>query len=209
MRRPRPRRSWRRKSPRPKPKRPLSQSPQNQKRKPVSVAITGRPGGGKSEALQAFARHGAATLSSDDVVHDLIAGDPEVRAALEQRLGTTDRARIAEIVFGDRAELAWLEALLHPRVVARYVEWRDRQTAPLTATEVPLLYETGGESRFDKVVVITAPSELRDARQGAMPDDRETRLIDDQEKLKRADYAYVNTGSLDDLDAFVKSVVDD
>jgi len=133
-----------------------------------------------------------------------------VRAALEQRLGTTDRTRIAEIVFSDRAELAWLEALLHPRVVARYLDWRERQTAALTATEVPLLYETGGESRFDKVVVITAPSEVRDARrQGAVPDDRETRLIDDEEKVKRADYAYVNTGSLDDLDAFVKSVVDD
>ena len=133
-----------------------------------------------------------------------------MRAALEQRLGTTDRTRIAEIVFSDRAELAWLEALLHPRVVARYLDWRERQTAALTATEVPLLYETGGESRFDKVVVITAPSELRDVRRrGAMPDDRETRLIDDEEKLKRADYAYVNTGSLDDLDAFVKSVVDD
>ncbi len=133
-----------------------------------------------------------------------------MRAALEQRLGTTDRTRIAEIVFSDRAELAWLEALLHPRVVARYLDWRERQTAALTATEVPLLYETGGESRFDKVVVITAPSKLRDVRRrGAMPDDRETRLIDDEEKLKRADYAYVNTGSLDDLDAFVKSVVDD
>jgi dephospho-CoA kinase len=203
MRRPRPRRSRRR-------RKSLRLSPKQSQKKPLSVAITGKPGGGKSEALQAFARHGAATISSDDIVHDLIARDADVRTALLGRFGTTQRDEIAKIVFADRAELDWLESLLHPRVVVRYLDWRGRQTAALTATEVPLLYETGGESRFDKVVVITAPSEVRDARrQGAMPDDRETRLIDDEEKVKRADYSYINTGSLDDLDAFVKAVVDD
>jgi hypothetical protein len=64
-------------------------------------------------------------------------------------------------------------------------------------TEVPLLYETGGDERFDKVVVITAPKALREARREPLPGDRETRLIDDKEKMKRADYAYVNTGSLE------------
>ena len=91
-----------------------------------------------------------------------------------------------------------------------YLHWREQQSAPLAVTEVPLLYETGGDERFDKVVVITAPNDLRDARRRwPMPDDRETRLIDDEEKVKRADYSYVNAGSLDDLDAFVESVVDD
>ena len=70
-------------------------------------------------------------------------------------------------------------------------------------TEVPLLYETGGDERFDKVVVITAPKALREARREPLPGDRETRLIDDKEKAKRADYAYVNTGSLEELDEFV------
>ena len=186
----------------------LRLSKKQSRKKPLSVAITGGIGAGKTEALKAFARHGAATVSSDEIVHDLIENDEHVRSALLERFGTTRRSEIAEIVFGDRDELAWLEALLHPRVVDRYLEWRERQTAPLTVTEVPLLYETGGESRFDKVVVITAPTELRDSRR-PMPDDRETRLIDDEEKVKRADYSYVNTGSLDDLDAFVKSVVDD
>ena len=76
-------------------------------------------------------------------------------------------------------------------------------------TEVPLLYETGGDERFDKVVVITAPKALREARREPLPGDRETRLIDDKEKTKRSDYAYVNTGSLEDLDEFVSSVVQD
>ncbi len=188
----------------------LRLSKKQSRKKPLSVAITGGIGAGKTEALKAFARHGAATVSSDEIVHDLIENDEHVRSALLERFGTTRRSEIAEIVFGDRDELAWLEALLHPRVVDRYLEWRERQTAPLTVTEVPLLYETGGESRFDKVAVITAPTELRDSRRRRpMPDDREARLLDDEEKVKRADYAYVNSGSRDELAAFVKSVVDD
>lgn len=126
---------------------------------------------------------------------------------MQDRLGTTDRAQIAKIVFADREQLAWLEALLHPRVVARYLEWRDRQEAPLTVSEVPLLYETGGETRFDKVVVVTAPKALRDARRTPFPGDRELRLLPDREKAKRADFAYVNSGSLEELDAFVEGVV--
>ena len=130
-----------------------------------------------------------------------------MRAALLERFGTTRRSDIAERVFADRDELTWLEALLHPRVSLRYLEWRERQTAPLTVTEVPLLYETGGDERFDKVVVITAPKALRDARREPMPGDREGRLLDDKEKVKRADFSYVNTGSLEELDQFVAGVV--
>jgi len=132
-----------------------------------------------------------------------------VKGALLDRYGTTKRSDIASIVFSDREELAWLEGLLHPRVVQHYLAWRERQTAPVAVTEVPLLYETGGDARFDKVVVISAPKSLREARREPLPGDRETRLIDDKEKAKRADYAYTNTGSLEELDEFVGSVVED
>ena len=70
-----------------------------------------------------------------------------------------------------------------------------------------MLYETGGEDRFDAVVVVTAPAEVRAARRGDI-DDRESRLIPDEEKAQRADYAYVNDGPLDDLDEFVGNVVE-
>jgi dephospho-CoA kinase len=151
-------------------------------------------------------------MSSDAIVHDLIERDADVRAALEQRFGTTDRAKIGEIVFRDREQLAWLEALLHPRVVERYLLWReDLEQLPepprVSVTEVPLLYEVGGDLRFDNVVVITAPKALREARREALPGDRETRLLDDKEKVKRADYSYINTGSLEELDAFVAGVL--
>jgi dephospho-CoA kinase len=72
--------------------------------------------------------------------------------------------------------------------------------------EVPLLYEVGAESRFDRVVVITAPAKLREAR-SRVRDDRESRLLPEREKVKRADFVYVNTGTLDDLDAWVAELM--
>ena len=178
--------------------------------RPVTVAITGGIAAGKSEALAAFARHGAATASSDAVVHDLLAHDEEVRAAIRERWGdgaVGDRRRIGEIVFADRGELEWLERLLHPRTRAAVDAWVRQVDAPLAAVEIPLLYETGGESRFDAVVVVTASPATRAARRPA-PDDRESRLIPDEEKLARADFAYVNDGSLAALDSFVSGVVE-
>ena len=181
---------------------------------PLNVAITGGIGAGKSEALRAFARHGAATASADEIVHRLYA-DPDVQQALVERWGehvlsdgAVDRKRVGEIAFADRDELLWLEALLHPRVVAEQARWRAEQTAPLAVVEVPLLYEIGGESRFDAVVVITAPEETRRERtEVADVTERQGRLLADEEKAELADFVYVNEGSLDDLDDFVRSVV--
>jgi dephospho-CoA kinase len=72
---------------------------------------------------------------------------------------------------------------------------------------VPLLYETGGDKRFDKVVVITAPAKVREQRRRVAPDNRDTRLLPDEQKVERADFAYVNTGTLDELDAWVEQVM--
>ena len=86
-----------------------------------------------------------------------------MRAALEERFGTTDRAGIGAIVFRDPEQLAWLEALLHPRVRREYLAWLDGLDgrAEVAVIEIPLLYETGGEALFDAVVVVTAPEETR------------------------------------------------
>jgi len=187
---------------------------------PVAVAITGGIGAGKSTALESFRRHGAATVSSDEIVHHLLATDPDVKQALVERLGedilgadgAPDRERIALRVFKDRDALDFLEKLLHPLVSREYLTWREQLAAlpnppKVCVTEVPLLYEVGGETRFDKVVVITAPSKLREARRGGRKDDRESRLLDDREKAKRADYVYVNTGTPEELDAWVAGVL--
>jgi dephospho-CoA kinase len=192
-------------------------------RRPVAVAITGGIGAGKSEALKAFARHGAAVVSSDEIVHHLLGTDEEVKRELVARFGhgivdpgsgAVDRRAVASIVFDDPEALAYLESVLHPRVAAEYLRWRDAlgqldDPPAVCVTEVPLLYETGGNERFDKVVVITAPRQLRDARTNGLPGRREQRLIDDREKVKRADWSYVNSGGLDELDAFVAGVMEE
>jgi dephospho-CoA kinase len=122
-----------------------------------------------------------------------------------------DRAAVARVVFEDPRELDWLEELLHPRVVREHAAWREEVSRsesppPVTVTEVPLLYETGGEKRFDAVVVITASPEVR-AQRRPVPDNREARLLPEKEKLRLADYSYVNDGTLEELDAFVADVL--
>jgi dephospho-CoA kinase len=153
-------------------------------------------------------------------VHHLLRADVDVRAALVERLGEAildedgipDRAAIAAIVFDDPDALAFLEGLLHPLVSREYLIWRE-QLAALDApprvcvTEVPLLYEAGSETRFDRVVVVTAPRQLREQRRHAPQDNRDARLIDDAEKIARADYHYVNTGTPEDLDAWVAGLM--
>ena len=188
--------------------------------RPLAVAITGGIGAGKSTALECFRRHGAATVSSDEIVHHLLSTDPDVQRALVERLGeeilgedgAPDRERIALHVFRDREALDFLEKLLHPLVSREYMAWREQlaklpNPPKVCVTEVPLLYEVGAETRFDKVVVITAPTKLRQARRGGRTDDREARLVPDREKVKRADFVYVNTGTPDQLDAWVAEVM--
>ena len=189
-------------------------------RRPIAVAITGGIGAGKSTALEAFRSHGAATVSSDEIVHHLLAADDEVRDAIVARLGEgmlgedgrPDRGLIAQAVFGDREQLEWLEGLLHPIVSREYLTWREQLAAlddppRVCVTEVPLLYEVGAEERFDKVVVITAPTKLREQRRRVVQDDRDARLLPDREKVPRADFHYVNTGSFEDLHAWVGGVM--
>ena len=170
--------------------------------------------------LRAFARHGAAVISSDEIVHELLRSDPEVKTAVLERFGEgvlaengeIDRAKVGKVVFSDPPALRWLEQLLHPRVVARYLGWREALAAlpdppAVCVTEVPLLYEVGGESRFDKVVVVTASPEARVSRRIGPLREREQRLVPEEEKLKRADFVYVNDGSLAELDGFVSGVM--
>ena len=188
--------------------------------RPLAVAITGGIGAGKSEALGAFRRHGAATVSSDEIVHRLLREDEDVSRELVDRfgdrilddVGQIDRGAIAKLVFGDRDQLDWLERLLHPRVAQEYLDWREQlgrlpNPPNVCVTEVPLLYEVGGDERFDKVVVITAPPEIRAERSQMAGELREGRLLPDEEKAQRADFVYVNDGTLDQLDAFVADVM--
>jgi dephospho-CoA kinase len=184
------------------------------------VALTGGIGAGKSEALAAFERLGAATLSTDRVAHDLLE-DEQVKAALVERWGEevapgggVDRDRVGEIVFADREELAWLESVTHPRVGAHVLEWRQ-QLDPAVAVaviEVPLLFEAAMEDAFDATVAVVADDRIRDARlrergQGGL-EGREARQLDQAEKATRADHVIRNDGSLAELESEVSRLIE-
>ena len=159
-------------------------------------------------------------ISSDEIVHRLLREDEEVKRAIVERFGKgvlgtdgeIDRERVGEVVFADPAELDWLERLLHPLVSAEYLRWRDElarlpEPPAVCVTEVPLLYEVASDGSFDAVVVITASPEVRVSRHIRPMQGRERRLLPDEEKAAKADYVYVNHGSLEELDAFVSGVL--
>ena len=185
--------------------------------RPLLVGLTGGIGSGKSEALAAFARHGAAILSSDAVVHDLYRR-PEVKEAVAARFGAevladggeVDRSRLGAAAFAERDGLRFLEGLLHPLVadeLVRSTAAASERGDALVVHEVPLLFEGGLEGRYDLVVLVTAPDELRRARAGARFDQRSSSQLPEGDKRARAGVVYVNDGSLDELDAFVAALV--
>jgi dephospho-CoA kinase len=185
---------------------------------PPCVALTGGIGSGKSEALAAFAACGAATLSSDQVVHDLY-GDREVATAVAERFGpgvlseggAVDRAALGARAFAQEGGIAYLEGLLHPRIERRRRAWIEEQAGrrpppPLLVCEVPLLFEVGAERAFDAALLVTAPEEVRRRRVEARGQDfdaRSARQLPEEEKAARADRVLVNDGVIDDLRAWV------
>ena len=178
------------------------------------VGLTGGLGAGKSEALRALGELGAATLSTDAVVHDLLASD-ELRDVVVARLGEEvaadgrlDRSLIAERVFGDDEARRWLEGELWPRVGQRVAEWKQEVDAldpppPAAVVEVPLLFESGMEAVFDATIAVVADEDVRAERAGARGHaalaERTGRQLSQEEKSQKADFEVRNEGTLDEL----------
>lgn len=187
---------------------------------PLKIGLTGGIAAGKSEALAAFARLGAATLSSDAVVHDLLESEP-LRGRMVERWGPevalesgVDRARIGEIVFADPDQLTWLEAQIHPLVGERTAAWIAALPAgtEVAVVEVPLLFEVGRDGVFDTTVAVVAAEELRReraaARGHALVDEREARQLTQEEKASRADHVVANDGSVEDLERSLSALIE-
>ncbi len=184
----------------------------------VRVALTGGIGSGKSTALAMFASRGAAVLSSDAVVHELLER-PGIRKRVAARLGIealpggeAGRRRLAGIVFGDDARLGSLEDVLFPLVRARITEWLATAGAgaPVAVVEIPLLFESGMEDMFDQVVLITAPEEMRRERYGGGTADfakRAQRQLPEEEKRLRAQVVFENTGLPGLMEQFVAGLM--
>ena len=176
--------------------------------------MTGGIGAGKSTALEALERLGAAVLSTDRVVHELYQS-LEVRDAVAQRFGAdvlsdgaVDRALVAERAFATPDGRAWLEELLWPKVGERMAGWRqalEGSSPPARAAvvEVPLLFESGMEAAFDATIAVIADEDLRAERAGARGHqalaERSARQLTQQEKAQRATYTVVNDGTVEQL----------
>jgi len=188
--------------------------------RPLTIGLTGGIAAGKSEALAAFERLGAATISSDAVVHELLETEPLLPRLVERwgrRVapgGTVDRDRIVSNVFADTEELKWLEGQIHPLVGERIGAWLTSLPAgaDVAVVEVPLLFESGMEKVFDTTVAVIASDELRRERAAgrghALVDEREARQLAQQEKATRAEHVVENDGSVEDLERELSALVE-
>jgi dephospho-CoA kinase len=178
------------------------------------VGLTGGLASGKSEALRALGELGAATLSTDEVVRELLESD-ELRDEIVERLGpgvapggSLDRSKVAERVFGDEGDRKWLEGVLWPRVGERVMGWRQEVDAlepppPAAVVEVPLLFEAGMDDAFDHTIAVVAEEDVRAARAGdrghAAVDSREQAQLTQEEKAQCADFVVRNDGTVEEL----------
>jgi len=187
---------------------------------PLKIGLTGGIAAGKSEALKAFARLGAATLSSDAVVHELLGGE-ELREKLVARWGPEvapegklEREKVGEIVFADPEQLTWLESQIHPLVQRRTAEWLLGLPVEteVAVVEVPLLFEAGNHGAFDTTVAIVTADEVRReraaARGHALVDEREARQLTQPEKAERAEHVIANDGSVEDLERALSALLE-
>ena len=188
------------------------------------IGLTGGIGAGKSVALDALERLGAAVLSTDRVVHDLYQSDDELTTAIVERFGPSvapegvvDRGALARSAFARGEDRAWLEGQLWPRVGARIAAWRKAiaRTSPpprAAVVEVPLLFEAGMEGAFDATIAVIADEGVRSTRAAARGhqalDERAERQLPQQEKAARAAYVVTNDGTPDELETKLSGILE-
>jgi dephospho-CoA kinase len=186
------------------------------------IGLTGGMGAGKSTALKALERLGAAVQSSDAVVHELYEG-AQLREAVVARWGeevapggVVDRAEVARRAFADEGGRTWLEATIWPLVGERMGNWlaqaRALEPAPRAiVVEVPLLFEAGMEGAYDATIAVVASEPLREQRAAqrghALTAERAARQLSQDEKAARATYVVANDGSIEELERELSAVL--
>jgi len=187
----------------------------------IVLGLTGSIGMGKSTTSRMFEEEGVPVHDSDRAVHRLYEGEaaPIVDAHFPGTTvnGRVDRARLADAVVGNQEALKKLESLIHPLVrrdADRFVEEHRRIGTPLVVLDIPLLFETGGTSRVDKIVVVTAPAHIQRERVLARPGMTEekfekilARQVPDDEKRKRADFIIDTSEGLDAAREAVRKII--
>lgn len=181
------------------------------------IGLTGGVAAGKSEALAAFGRLGAATVSADELVHDLLDREP-LRTEIEGRWGPdtvvdgrVDRHAVGSMVFEDPEELSWLESKVHPLVREEIASWVSRAGSGVAVVEVPLLFEGEFHGRFDATVAIVADEDVRrgraEARGQAGLEGREARQLSQEEKAGMADHVVANDGTVEELESALRDLL--
>jgi dephospho-CoA kinase len=189
---------------------------------PPFVALTGGIGAGKSTALAAFERLGAAVISTDAIVHELYRTDA-VRDAVVARFGVevapngvVDRGALATRAFAAHVDRVWLEQLLWPLVRDRVSAWHEQmlRTEPpprALVAEVPLLFEAGSEDMYDATIAVIADEQVRDARAQERGHhallERDARQLSQEEKAARSRFVVVNDGSVQELEQKLSAIL--
>lgn len=187
----------------------------------ITLGLTGSIGMGKSTVAAMFADAGVPVFDADAAVHRLQGPAGRVVAAIEARFpGTTgesgvNRTALAEAVLGDAAAMRALEAIVHPAVAEERAAFlAEHADAPLVVLDVPLLFETGGDARVDRVAVVSAAAEVQRARVLARPgmtpakfDAILTRQLPDAEKRARADFVIPTDVPMAETRAAVAGVI--
>ncbi len=187
----------------------------------ILLGLTGSIGMGKSTTAAMFREAGVPVHDSDETVHRLYSG--KAAPLIEARFpgvvvgGTVDRDRLAAAVLGKPEALKALEAIVHPLVRAdadAFVARCREDGAAVALLDIPLLFETGGESRVDRIVVVSAPAEVQRQRVLARPGMSEekfaailARQVPDAEKRARADYVIDTGKGMDAARATVRAIV--
>lgn len=190
----------------------------------LRVALTGGIATGKSHVLDQFRRRGVACLDADALVHGVQAAGTEATAAIAARFGSdvlaadgsVDRKKLGPIVFDDADARRDLEGIVHPavyRAIAAGLQGFERLGDPMAVVDVPLLYETGGEKDFDRVIVTACPPELQMARlvQRGLTEEAARQRIAAQwpteKKAARADFVIHTDGTFEATDRQVADVL--
>jgi len=190
----------------------------------LKVALTGGIATGKSYVLDGFRRRGVPCLDADILAHGVTAAGTEATAAIAARFGdeilapdgSVDRAKLGPIVFADPSARRELEAVVHPavyRAVAAGVRAFELiGTDPFVVVDIPLLYETGAEKDFDRVVVTTCAPETQLARlreRGMSEDSARQRVAAQwptEQKASRADFVVNTDGTFEETNAQVDAI---
>ena len=187
----------------------------------ITLALTGSIGMGKSTVAAMFADAGVPTFDADAVVRELQGPGGRLVPLIERRFpgttrdGAVDREALSAAVLGDRDELAALEAIVHPAVHHERTRFiMENGQAPALLFDIPLLFETGGDAAFDKVIVVSTSPNLQRQRVLARPGMTQVkfeqildRQMPDEEKRSRADFIVDTSGTLDETRAQVNHIL--